>query len=142
MGAWRRGENNSEGKTIPAESLMTRDSRYLLDLIERSLSDDQAMDVTTLNLQGKTSIADYMVVASGRSQRHVGAMADHLRRRLKENDVKGVSVEGEAHCDWVLIDAGDVLIHLFRPEVREFYKLEKLWSDVPPSADALGTATG
>ncbi|MCG8542980.1 MAG: ribosome silencing factor [Alphaproteobacteria bacterium] len=121
---------------------MTRDSRDLLDLIEQSLSDDQATDVITLNLQGKTSIADYMVVASGRSHRHVGAMADHLRRRLKESEVKGVSVEGETHCDWVLIDAGDILVHLFRPEVREFYKLEKLWGEMPPSANSVGTAAG
>jgi ribosome-associated protein len=101
----------------------------MLPVIEESLDDDQAIDIVSIDLEGKTAIADCMVIASGRSSRHVGAMADHLLERLKKRGVKGVSVEGQKHCDWVLIDAGDVLIHLFRPEVREFYKLEKLWGD-------------
>lgn len=105
------------------------DSRSLLSLIEKSLDDNQAIDIVSIDLEGKTSIADCMVIASGRSSRHVGAMADHLLERLKHSGLKGVSVEGQKHCDWVLIDAGDVLVHLFRPEVREFYKLEKLWGD-------------
>ena len=105
------------------------DSRSLLSLIEESLDDDQAIDIVAIDLEGKTTIADCMVIASGRSSRHVGAMADHLLEHLKRRGLKGVSVEGQKHCDWVLIDAGDVLIHLFRPEVREFYKLEKLWGD-------------
>tara|TARA_B100000674_G_C37256364_1_gene652488 strand:- start:112 stop:372 length:261 start_codon:yes stop_codon:yes gene_type:complete len=68
-----------------------------------------------------------VVIASGTSQRHVGAMADHLRKKIKSNGIKGVSIEGHGQCDWVLIDAGDVIIHLFRPEVREFYNIEKMW---------------
>lgn len=105
------------------------DSRSLLSLIEETLDDNQAVDIVAIDLEGKTTIADSMVVASGRSNRHVGALADHLLERLRERGLKGVSVEGQKHCDWVLIDAGDVLVHLFRPEVREFYKLEKLWGD-------------
>jgi len=79
-----------------------------------------------------------MIIASGHSNRQVGAMTDHLRRKLKDAGVRGVSVEGEKHCDWVLVDVGDVLVHLFRPEVRDFYNLEKLWSD--PGAPAAGQA--
>jgi ribosome-associated protein len=115
----------------------------LLALIVQSLDDDQAIDITKLDLKGKTSIADYMVIASGTSNRHVGAMTDHLLRRIKSGGIKGTSVEGAAQADWVLIDAGDVLVHLFRPEVREFYKLEKLWGDFPTQGDnQLSTAAG
>ncbi len=82
-----------------------------------------------------------MIIASGQSNRQVGAMTDHLCRKLKDAGVRGVSVEGEKHCDWVLVDAGDVLVHLFRPEVRDFYNLEKLWSDpVAPAAGQAGSA--
>ena len=77
-----------------------------------------------------------MVVASGRSQRHVAAMADHLVEKLKQAGLEGIAVEGKSHCDWVLVDAGDVVVHLFRPEVREFYRLEKLWSDLPETKEA------
>lgn len=115
----------------------------LLALIVQSLDDDQAIDITKLDLKGKTSIADYMVIASGTSTRHVSAMTDHLLRRIKNSGIKGTSVEGASQADWVLIDAGDVLIHLFRPEVREFYKLEKLWGDFPQQGDTqLSTAAG
>jgi ribosome-associated protein len=112
------------------------DSRSLLSLIEESLDDNQAIDIVSIDLAGKTEIADCMVVASGRSSRHVGAMADHLVERLKRSGAKHVSIEGQKHCDWVLIDAGDVLVHLFRPEVREFYKLEKLWGDAAPRQES------
>jgi ribosome-associated protein len=113
----------------------------MLSAIERSLDDDQAIDIVAIDLAGKTTIADYMVVASGRSTRHVGAMADHLLDSLRSSGIKGVSVEGQKHCDWVLIDAGDVLVHLFRPEVREFYKLEKLWGDAAiPQPDRISHA--
>ena len=101
----------------------------MLSIIEDSLDDDQAIDVLSIDLHGKTTIADRMIIASGRSSRHVAAMADHLVDKLRAAGQKGVAVEGQKHGDWVLIDAGDFLIHLFRPEVREFYKLEKLWGD-------------
>ncbi len=104
----------------------------LLASVQISLDSDQAEDVITIELAGKTAIADYMVVASGRSQRHVGAVADHLLRNLKATGYGGCQVEGMPNCDWVLVDAGDVIIHIFRPEVREFYNLEKMWSQERP----------
>lgn len=104
--------------------------------MEQSLDDDKAEDVIVIELKGKTEIADYMVVASGTSQRHVGALADHLRDKLKGSGVKGVALEGADQCDWVLVDAGDVVVHLFRPEVRDFYQLEKMWKTPEPVTGA------
>lgn len=100
----------------------------MLDLVLTCLDDDKAEDVVSIDLEGKSAIADHMVIASGRSARHVGALADHLTRRMKEAGHGSARVEGLAQSDWVLIDGGDVVIHIFRPEVREFYKLEKMWS--------------
>jgi ribosome-associated protein len=100
----------------------------LLDVVLDTLDDAKAEDVVTIDIKGKTSIGDQMVVASGRSQRHVGAVADHLVRKLKDEGFGRARVEGLPHCDWVLIDAGDIIVHIFRPEVREFYNLEKMWS--------------
>jgi ribosome-associated protein len=97
------------------------------------LDDDKAQDVVFIDLKGKSPVADGMIVASGRSHRHVGAMADHLLRALKEQGYGKCRVEGLPHCDWVLIDTGDVIIHLFRPEVRQFYNIEKIWSVEPPA---------
>lgn len=88
----------------------------------------KAEDIVTIDLTGKTSIADAMVVASGRSQRHVGSVADRVVKGLGEAGLRGVRVEGMRQADWVLIDAGDVIVHVFRPEVREFYSLEKMWA--------------
>ena len=103
-------------------------------LILNRLDDEKAQDVVFIDLKDKSSIADGMIVASGRSHRHVGAMADHLLRTLKEQGYGRARVEGLPHCDWVLIDAGDVIVHLFRPEVRSFYNIEKIWSVEPPRA--------
>ena len=100
----------------------------LLNVVLDTLEDAKAGDVVCIDIKGKTSIGDQMVVASGRSQRHVGAVADHLVRKLKQEGYGRARVEGLPHCDWVLIDAADVIIHIFRPEVREFYNLEKMWS--------------
>lgn len=108
--------------------------QQLLELIEQSLDDDKAIDIVSIDLTGKSSIADAMVVASGASVRQVGAMADHLREKLKAAGIKGISIEGLENCDWVLIDSGDVIVHLFRPEVRDFYNLEKLWSEALPES--------
>lgn len=106
--------------------------KRLEHLILARLDDEKAQDVVFIDLKDKSSVADGMVVASGRSHRHVGAMADHLLRTLKENGYGRARVEGLPHCDWVLIDAGDVIVHLFRPEVRAFYNIEKIWSvDAP-----------
>ena len=100
----------------------------LLNVVLDTLEDAKAGDVVCIDIKGKTSIGDQMVVASGRSQRHVGAVADHLIRKLKDEGFGRARVEGLPHCDWVLIDAGVVIVHIFRPEVREFYNLEKMWS--------------
>lgn len=112
-------------RDIPAEEV----GQTILTLILDELSDNKAEEVSTIDLAGKTDIADYMVVASGRSQRHVGALASKVVERLKEAGMKGISVEGANACDWVLIDARDVIVHLFRPEVRDFYNLERVWSE-------------
>jgi ribosome-associated protein len=98
----------------------------MLDSILTSLDDDKAQDVLAIDLVGKTSIADRMIIASGTSARMVSAMADHLIRKLKDAGVK-VQSEGEKHGDWVVVDAGDVIVHLFRPEVRTFYSIERIW---------------
>ncbi|MFQ5764065.1 MAG: ribosome silencing factor [Rhodospirillales bacterium] len=111
----------------------------LLKLVEASLDGDKAEDVVVIDLAGKTEIADFMVIANGRSQRQVGTMADHLQRKMKAKGLKAVATEGLTNCDWVLIDAGDVIVHLFRPEVRDFYSLDKIWMG---SAPGHGAATG
>ncbi|MEG6507981.1 ribosome silencing factor [Methyloligella sp. 2.7D] len=104
------------------------DPAHLLSLVLKVLDDAKAENVVTIDLKGKTSIGDHMIVASGRSQRHVGAVADQLVKALKDAGFGRARVEGMPQCDWVLIDTGDVVVHIFRPEVREFYNLEKMWS--------------
>jgi ribosome-associated protein len=99
-----------------------------------SLDGDKAEEIVTIDLRGRSNIADTMVVATGRSARQVGAMADHLIERLKGAGISA-SVEGMGHGDWVLIDAGDVIVHLFRPEVREFYDLEGMWLEPADGSD-------
>ena len=91
----------------------------------------KAEDTTTIDLRGKSSLADAMVVTSGRSHRHVGSVADRVVENLRKAGCRDLRVEGMPHCDWVLIDAGDVIVHVFRPEVRDFYALEKMWSGTP-----------
>ena len=97
-------------------------------LILHQLDEDQAQETISIPLAGKSSIADHMVIASGRSTRHVSAIADKLAQRIKQEAGRHVRVEGLPNADWVLIDAGDVIIHLFRPEVRSFYNLERMWA--------------
>ena len=92
------------------------------------LDDDKAQDIVLIDLRGKSPMSDAMIVVSGRSHRHVGALADHLQRLMKEKGLGKVKVSGLPHCDWVLLDGGDVIVHLFRPEVRAFYNIEKIWS--------------
>lgn len=96
-------------------------------LVLKSLDDDQAQDIVSIPLAGKSSIADQMVIASGRSSRQVSAMAHKLAERVKQGGFGSVRIEGLPTADWVLIDAGDVIVHLFRPEVRSFYNLERMW---------------
>lgn len=99
-------------------------SKHILSILE----EHSAQDTIEIDVRGKSSVADYMIVTSGRSNRHVGALADYILRALKERGHKDLGVEGLEGCDWVLIDVGDVIVHLFRPEVRVFYNIEKIWS--------------
>ena len=108
----------------------------LLQRIITSLDDDQAADIVTIDLAGRSSICDAAVIASGRSSRHVMAIADHLARRLKEQGYGTRPVTGASQGDWVLVDAGDVIVHVFRPEVRDYYDLESMWAVGAPSQDA------
>lgn len=103
----------------------------MAEAIIASLEDDKAEDILVLDLDGKSTLADHMIIASGRSARHVAALADHVQRKIKEMGGKRARVEGLPNADWVLIDTGDVIIHLFRPEVREFYDIERIWA--PPA---------
>lgn len=102
-------------------------SMSLLDLVLNSLQDDKAEEIVTIDLKGKSSMADHMVVASGRSTRQVAAIAEKLHARIKDATGRVSKLEGKGAGDWVLLDAGDVIVHVFRPEVREFYQLEKMW---------------
>jgi ribosome-associated protein len=112
----------------PAAVSKRPDAQETLRLILERLDDMKAEDTTTIDLIGKTSIADAMVVTSGRSNRHVGSIADRVVQGLKAAGVPGLHVEGMKNADWVLIDAGDIIVHVFRPEVRAFYNLEKMWT--------------
>jgi ribosome-associated protein len=114
----------------PAEDGAIEKAEALHDLVLRSLDDDKAVDVVTIPLMGKSNIADHMVIASGTSTRQVASMAQKLSERIKRDLGRSVRVEGLPVADWVLIDAGDVIIHLFRPEVRSFYNLERMWGFV------------
>ena len=112
----------------PAKGRQPADVEKLHKLVLKSLDDDQALEITTIPLEGKSSIADHMVVASGRSTRQVAAMATKLAEKIKQEFGKSVRIEGLPAADWVLIDADDVIVHLFRPEVRSFYNLERMWA--------------
>ena len=113
----------------------------LLKIVETSLDDDKAENIVAIDLRGKSTIADYMVIATGRNSRQLAAMASHLDEKLTKAGVKRVAVEGKNQGDWVLLDGGDVVVHLFRPEVRTFYALEKMWGAEMPSPERL-TAVG
>jgi ribosome-associated protein len=112
----------------PATSGAHEKVEALHSLVLRSLDDDQAQDVVTIPLTGKSNIADHMVIASGRSTRQVASMAQKLSERIKQELGRGVRIEGLPVADWVLIDADDVIVHIFRPEVRSFYNLERMWA--------------
>jgi ribosome-associated protein len=103
-------------------------AKETLHLVLERLDDIKAEDTVTIDLTGKTSIADTMIVTCGRSHRHVGAVADRVIEGFKANGIANVHVEGMPNCDWVLIAAGDIIVHVFRPEVRAFYNLEKMWA--------------
>lgn len=122
-------ETRPEGET---------DRTTLLGTILASLDDSKAEDIVPIDIAGKTTLADHMVVASGRSHRHVGAIAEHILKDIKDAGFGNATVEGQEAADWVLIDAGDVIVHVFRPEVRQFYNLEKMWSADPAPARVHG----
>ena len=108
-----------------------------LKLAAHALEDMKAEETIIIDLQGKTSIADHMIIASGRSNRHVGSIADEVMKVLKQAGHPAPRIEGVPHCDWVLVDCGDVIVHIFRPEVRSFYNLEKMWGvDRPTELEA------
>jgi ribosome-associated protein len=114
--------------TLAAKENDMGEDLSLESLIVDRLDDDKAQDIVCIDLKGKSSVADTLIIASGRSHRHVGALADHVLRALKDAGHGKAKVEGLPACDWVLIDCGDVVVHIFRPEVRAFYNIEKMWS--------------
>ena len=113
---------------IHGRKLTVQPGGYFNSEMRPILDDDKAIDVAHISLSGKSSIADHMVIASGTSQRHISAMADNLRKKTRSSGFHRPAIEGRPQCDWVLIDTGDVIVHLFRPEVRNFYALEKMWT--------------
>ena len=112
----------------PVASHASTKAQLLPQTILASLENSKAEDVVAIDLEGKTTLADLMIIASGRSNIHVGAIAEHVVKACKEAGYATPRIEGLPHCDWVLLDAGDAIVHVFRPEVRQFYNLEKLWS--------------
>ena len=125
----------------PAAQTHPVDVEALHSLVMQSLDDDQAVEVVTIPLTGKSSIADHMVIASGRSSRQVASMANKLAERIKQTFGRIVRIEGLPVADWVLIDADDVIVHLFRPEVRTFYNLERMWAFGDDGKDAAAAAS-
>ena len=128
--------NMAPSAAAGAASLAQATPGSLHALVLQSLDDDQAQEIVSIPLEGKSSIADHMVIASGRSTRQVAAMAQKLAERIKHGGFGHCRIEGLPAADWVLVDAGDVIIHLFRPEVRSFYNLERMWAfgDAPGDA--------
>jgi len=111
------------------------DTAQLKDFIQKSLDDDKAQDIQVIDLSGKSALADYIIVASGTSSRHITSMAEKLNERLSARGTKDIRMEGIGQANWVVLDAGDVIVHLFRPEVREFYDIEKMWSVAVPVSE-------
>jgi ribosome-associated protein len=130
IGAQTRPEHSGSSTIVSLSNMSATtptDAAAVHELVLHSLDEDQAQDVVSIPLEGKSSIADHMVIASGRSTRQVAAIATHLAERLKKEGHGNPRIEGLPAADWVLIDAGDVVVHLFRPEVRSFYNLERMW---------------
>jgi ribosome-associated protein len=138
--AWPEHSGSSTIVSLSNMSTTPTDTGTLHQLVLHSLDEDQAQDVVSIPLEGKSSIADHMVIASGRSTRQVAAIATHLAERLKKEGHGSPRIEGLPAADWVLIDAGDVVVHLFRPEVRSFYNLERMWGFGDEGAVATGRA--
>jgi ribosome-associated protein len=113
------------------------DADKTLNMVLSRLDDMKAEDTVTIDLRGKSAFTDFMVITTGRVNRHVGAIAESVAKGLKESGIASPHIEGLPNCDWVLIDSGDVIVHIFRPEVREFYNLERLWTQGPTTAKAI-----
>jgi ribosome-associated protein len=122
----------------PAAEFSNSPAGMLVQTVQGCLNDAKAEDIVCIDLNGKTALADTMIIATGRSNTHVGAMAERVIKALKELGVAAPRVEGLANCDWVLVDAGDAVVHLFRPEVRQFYNLEKMWGRDRPNERQAG----
>ncbi|HLJ52572.1 MAG TPA: ribosome silencing factor, partial [Rhizomicrobium sp.] len=120
------------GHRKTANPLAAAADRALLDRVRASLDEDKAEDIVVIDLEGRSSLADALVIATGRSSRHVGAIAERLARRLKDAGYGTRPVNGAQQGDWVLVDAGDVIVHVFRSEVRDYYDLEGMWSVKEP----------
>ena len=114
-------------KKKPAPAPAPIPETKMIDIVLQSLDDAKAEQTVAIDIAGKSSLADFMVVTSGRSNRHVSAVADQVMKAMRENGFSKPRVEGLPHADWVLVDGGDVIVHIFRPEVREFYNIEKMW---------------
>lgn len=116
-----------QSPTQPLPEAGPQPERPMIEVVLDVLDDAKAEQTIAIDITGKSSLADHMVVTSGRSHRHVGAVADQLVTALRDNGFGKPRIEGLPHCDWVLVDGGDVIVHIFRPEVREFYNIEKMW---------------
>ncbi|NMG38042.1 ribosome silencing factor [Chelativorans sp. ZYF759] len=112
---------------MPSPAGISSEASRALETVLASLDDSKAENIVSIDIQGRSSLGDHMVVASGRSHRHVAAVADHLIKAIKDAGLGMPRVEGLSNADWVLIDSGDIIVHVFRPEVREFYNIEKMW---------------
>lgn len=134
----RTAQEGARESTPPVDLLSGgRNAAELVKSLLHWLDEAKAEEVVTIDLEGKSSIGDFMIVASGRSDRHVGAIAEQVHRKVKALGIAGARIEGLETCDWVLIDTGDIVVHVFRPEVRTFYNLEKMWSgERPPEKTA------
>jgi ribosome-associated protein len=117
-------------------STQAKPKLQMIDVVLQSLGDAKAENTVAVDMRGRSPLADHMVVATGRSHRHVAAVAEQLMRALKEKGFGNARVEGLRQADWVLVDAGDVIVHVQRPEVRDFYNLEKIWAADIPSAES------
>jgi ribosome-associated protein len=127
MGKGRPLMAASPRKLAPAPEPTPTPEPKMIDVVLHSLEDAKAEDIVAIDIVGKSSLADHMVVTSGRSNRHVAAVADQVVKALRDNGFSKPRLEGLPHADWVLVDCGDVIVHIFRPEVREFYNIEKMW---------------
>jgi ribosome-associated protein len=122
-----KAPRKSTAKTVEASNAADARARQLLKLVEKSLDDDKAEDIVSVDLAGKSAIADYMVIATGRNTRQLAAMAHHVAEKLTKAGAKPIGIEGLSQGDWVLVDGNDIIVHLFRPDVRKLYSLEKMW---------------